>query len=474
MNTLRGRLLAAFAYVLVLVLVALAVPFAVSVSSRVEAEVEGQAASEAHLIAASVAGRLDRPDALRDAVARAAQDVRGRVIVVDANGRLLADSEGGELLGTSYRARPEIAGVLVEGRTEQGKRRSETLDEELLYTAVPVVSEGQRVGAVRVTRSVAPIAERVRRDVLVLVGIAAAALALGLALAWLLAGSLARPLRALAATARRLEGGDLSARAEVAGSAEHKDVATAFNDMAARLERVLDAQREFVANASHQLRTPLTGLRLRLDAAAAQAGNAELETDLAAAEREVDRLAKLLTALLALARDGAEPTAAQAIDLGAAARSACARWQVEAEAGGRALACDDGEDAWVAASEEDVAIVLDNLVENALVYSPPGTAVTLSWGTRDGEAFVAVLDEGPGLAADEAERVFERFARGSASRNGAPGTGLGLAIVRTLARRWGGEARLVARPEGGVRAQVVWPKAADGRAASAAREVSVA
>jgi signal transduction histidine kinase len=458
-NTLRVRLLAAFAYVLALVLVALAVPFALSVSNRVETEVEAQAASQAHLIAASVTGRFDEPAALRSIVRRAGEDVQGRVVVVGAQGRLLADSAGGGLVGASYGDRPEIRAVLSTAAVQQGRRQSETLDEELLYTAVPVVANGRPVGAVRVTRSAAPIDDRVARDRLAVGGIAAAALTLGLALAWLLAGSLARPLRGLAATARRVGSGDLGARAEVTGSDEHREVATAFNEMAGRLGRVLDAQQEFVANASHQLRTPLTGLRLRLEAASLRADDPELERDLGAAERETERLAQLLTALLALAREGAEPVAPRPVDLVAAADLACERWRTEAELAGRRLLRVGGGAVWAAASEEDVAIVLDNLVENALLYSPPGADVEISVEAAGGDVVLAVLDRGPGFSEEEVDAVFERFARGSAGRQ-TPGTGLGLAVVRTLARRWRGDASVAARRSGGARAEVRLPTAA--------------
>lgn len=455
MNTLRIRLLAAFAYVLVLVLIALAVPFGVSISSRVDAEVRAQASAEAHLIAAGVAGRFDRPAAMQELVALAGSDVNGRVVVVDADGTLVADSEGTHLLGDDYGSRPEIASVLQEGRVTQGRRRSETLDEQLLYTAVPVVGADSRLGAVRVTRSAAPIDERVRRDVLVLAGIAVAALVLGLALAWLLAGSLAKPLRNLAGAARRVGAGDLSARAEVSGPAEQQEVAAAFNEMAARVERVLEAQRQFVANASHQLRTPLTGLRLRLEAAALRA-DAELERELEAAEREVERLAKLLTALLTLAREGGDPGPGSPVELGEAALAAAERWRAEAERRRRRLLLEGDGPVWARASDEDVAIVLDNLVENALLYAPPGSDIVLRWHVRGGEACFAVLDEGPGIDHAEAERLFDRFARGRAAWS-TPGTGLGLAIVRTLARRWGGDATLRTRADGGAAAELTLP-----------------
>ena len=459
MNTLRGRLLAAFAYVLVLVLVALAVPFGLSVSQRVEADVEGQAAGQAHLIAATVAGRLDEPRTLVRLVQRAADDVSGRVIVTDVQGRLRADSAGGGLLGESYRDRPEIGAVLDGAAVQQGRRRSDTLDAELLFTAVPVVVDGRLAGAVRVTRSAAVVDERVRRDLLALGGIAAAALILGLALAWLLASSLARPLRGLAAGARRLGDGHLYARVPAAGSTEQREVAQAFNEMAARLERVLAAQQEFVANASHQLRTPLTGLRLRLEAARDRADDPVLAADLAAAEREVERLARLLTALLTLAREGAERPLPRPVDLAGAVAHARDRWRREADARAHDLVLAGDGAAWAAAAEDDVAIVLDNLIENALVYSPPGTDVELDWEAGDGTTAVAVLDRGPGIDAADAELVFERFARGSAGRNGVAGTGLGLAVARTLARRWDGDVRISARDGGGARVELRLPAA---------------
>ena len=111
----------------------------------------------------------------------------------------------------------------------------------------------------------------------------------------------------------------------------------------------------------------------------------------------------------------------------------------------------------IAASEEDIAIVLDNLIENALRYAA-GT-VQLDWGEDNGEGWLAVLDEGPGLASGEETRLFERFSRGSAGAE-RPGTGLGLTIARTLARRWRGDASLANRKSGGARAEVRFPSVA--------------
>jgi two-component system, OmpR family, sensor kinase len=452
--SLRTRLLAAFAYVLVLVIVALEVPLILNVARRVDAEVKAQAAAEAQLVAASAAEQMGDRRGL-ERIAKAADEL-GRVIVVDHAGTLLADSDPEGPESGSYRDRPEIRAALAEGRIAQGRRFSETLGKSVLFTAVPIVRGADRVGAVRVTQNVDAIDQRVRRDILGLVGIGLIALILGLGFAWVLAGTLARPLQRLAAAARRVEGGDLAARAEPEGSAEHREVAHAFNDMTERLGHVLEAQRQFVANASHQLRTPLTGLRLRLEAASLKAGP-DLAAELDAAEREVERLAHLLTALLTLAREGDRPTAPAAVSLPVAVEQARERWTDRAVESGHRLVAECRSEALARASDEDLAIVLDNLIENALNYSPGGT-VTIECGEDGDQVYLAVLDEGPGLERGEEQLVFERFARGSGGRH-SPGTGLGLALVETLARRWGGSARLTNRAEGGVRAELRLPSA---------------
>jgi two-component system, OmpR family, sensor kinase len=459
--SLRARLLAAFAYTLVLVIVALLVPLALNLSRRVDAEIRSEARGQAQLLASFAAGRLDTPDELDRLVRTAERDLQGRVIVVGPRGRLLADSAGPGLRSTSYASRPEIAAAL-DGRAVQGERHSDSLDEDLLFTAVPVVSGNRTAGAVRVTQSVDAVNSEVRSDVLALVGVGVLALVLGLGVAWLLAGSLARPLRGLAGAARRVAGGDLDARARVEGSTEQREVAAAFNDMTGRLARALRSQREFVANASHQLRTPLTGLRLRLEAAGLKSRDPEVERELLAAERETERMARLLSELLTLARERERPEP-ERLSMAALAEEAVERWEGPAESSGHRLAAGGEGAPSVAATDADLAVILDNLLENALNYSPAGTAVAVEWGTDGASAWVAVLDEGPGIEAGERERIFERFYRGAASRGGAAGTGLGLSVVEALARRWEGSVRLDERPEGGTRAELRLPLA-DGAA----------
>ena len=269
----------------------------------------------------------------------------------------------------------------------------------------------------------------------------------------MLAGFLSRPLHGLTAAARRVEAGDLDARADEAGAREHREVlvAHAFNDMTERLGQSMAAQRDFVANAAHQLRTPLTGLRLRLEAAGLKTDDEALRRDLEAGEREAERLARTVTDLLTLAREGQRPTAAAPLALAAAGEAALERWTSVAD-------------------EHDVGLALRDRSAGACVDASAAgrgrdprqprrerdrahrAATTRSWSSsapgppRAGSPF---LDAGPGLAPGEEERVFERFVRGRSRTERPRGSGLGLTIVHVLARRWGGEATIANRPEGG-------------------------
>jgi two-component system, OmpR family, sensor kinase len=456
--SLRLRLVLAFGYVLLFAIIALEVPLTLNFSRRVDSEIRAEASAGAQGVAAAASGRLTDAPALTALAREQARRLGGRVIVVDARGNVLVDSDGAAARGAPYSSRPEIAQAL-NGATAQGTRHSDSLDADLLYTAVPIVDAGRAAGAVRLTQSVKAVNDEVRRDVVALLALGAAVLALGLGLAWAIAGSLSRPLRGLARTARQIAAGDLRQRATPTGSAEQVEVANAFNDMTDRLVRALDAQRDFVANASHQLRTPLTGLRLRLESASLRADDdPDLKRDLMAGELETERLAKLLSNLLRLAQDGQPVTTATSIALGGVAERAAERWRDQAELDGHAIELAGAGEPHVRASAGDLDTMVDNLVENALNYMAPDTPIRIEWGREAGEAFIAVLDRGAGIDPEEADRVFDRFYRGSASRGGTiPGTGLGLAIVDALAGRWGARATLAPRPGGGTRAELRFP-----------------
>jgi signal transduction histidine kinase len=430
--------------VLLLAIVALEVPLALNLRDRVDAEVRAQARSQAEVAAATSAGQLGHPGELHRIAATVARSARGRVVIVDVRGKLVADSSSEDVLGADYSSRPEIAAAL-RGHTFQEQRRSQTLGQQILATAVPVLARGRPEGAVRVTQSVDAVNRATRSTILGLIGVGFVVLLLGLAVGALIAGQIAGPLRRLDEAAARVSEGDLSARAEVEGSEEQRSLAGTFNEMTARVERLVAGQREFVADASHQLRTPLSGLRLRLEEARAGARDAATEEEIDGALVEVDRLAAMVTELLVLSQAGEADAPAEQVDLADAARRAGARYD------DRVGVVSGAPVPPVRCAPADLDRALDALIENALHYGGGRVTVVPRPGAVD------VLDDGPGIDPAELEQVFERFHRGSVGRAGPPGTGLGLAIARELMRRWGGDVRLANREGGGAAATLSLP-----------------
>jgi signal transduction histidine kinase len=459
---LRGRLLWAFSYLLLLAVVALAVPLAVNVERRARGDFQDHLGDSALVIAASIQQPLESADPaaeLYKVVAFYGSELGARVIVTDHTGTLLVDSDDPSAARADYSNRPEIAQAL-EGRQVRGVRHSDDLGQDLLVIAAPVVNRGRLAGVVRLSKPTTEVDRVVRRTWLAIAAAGVAVLVAGLAIAAALASSLARPLRELEKTARRLGSGDLTARAAVERAPpDVAEVAAALNSMAADVETMVESQRAFVANASHQIRTPLTGLRLRLEAMSweetpeAQHATAALE--------EVDRLNALVGDLLQLARVGVPAGEPVPVDLGLACRSAVERWKSPAAEHGHTLvtaAPGETKPVLAAAAPGDVDIVLDNLVENAIVYCDSGAAITLRASAEGTSAAMAVEDDGPGIAPEDLPHVLERFYRGRTGRV-TPGTGLGLAIVGELARRWGGSVD-VSSPGQGTRVTVRLPAAA--------------
>jgi signal transduction histidine kinase len=446
------------------VVVALGLPLAVNLERRVTVELENAALGRAQAIA-SVIGPdvIERASGSGASATAALGDLRRltatpppgvRIVVTDARGILLADSARVYGVGTLFAngRRPEIGGALGGSPTSE-IRYSTTLRRDVMATAVPVYDRtGRIVGAVRITQDVEGVTEGVWRTRMGVLAIGAAAIVAGLILAFGLAQSLSRPLARLAAAATRLGGGDLTTRVgEVGAADEIAEVGRAFDGMADRLERTGRAQREFVANASHQLRTPLTAMRLRLEAVAGGTRDADVRRQVDAAEREVDRLAAIVDRLLSVSREVEEGRASR-IDLARAVDRAASRWSERAEAAGAVLTTDEHAAA-AEGNESDVDQILDNLIDNAISYAPG--PIVLESGRRDGSAFVAVRDGGPGISPDDVDRVTERFYRGRSAPTG--GSGLGLAIARSLAERWGGSIDVESALAEGTRVEARFP-----------------
>ena len=211
-----------------------------------------------------------------------------------------------------------------------------------------------------------------------------------------------------------------------------------------------------MADASHQTRTPLTALRLRLENVIGRQTDVETEADLELAIDEVDRLTALVGDLLHLARADAHPPA-EPVDVAGQVRERVDTWGAIAD--GRAVALRT-----VGAGQPRIAVAvpgaleqaLDNVLDNAIDHAPPGSAVTVAVSVEGKWCIVTISDEGPGLSAEDRARATQRFWRGDTSR---PGTGLGLAIATSLVQASGGQLSLDAAASGGLAVRISLPGA---------------
>ncbi len=271
--------------------------------------------------------------------------------------------------------------------------------------------------------------------------------ALALALMALATGWALRPLARLSAELQARSPEDLTPIPEGAVPTEARPLVAAINHHMARHQQASEARRRFVDDASHQLRTPLTTLVTQADFALREAPPGPVREALQAMRQQLDEATRQVNQMLALARADAAELDRQAVDLVALARELTRPWWPRA----RAAAIDLGFESGVPALQVPVNAALlrealANLLHNALRYAPAGSHVTVRVDAAGGEAVLAVLDDGPGLAPDELPHASERFFRGRHARVG--GSGLGLAIVRAVAERHGGRLELASGPGG--------------------------
>ena len=445
-----------------LALIGLGLPLALSIEERVDLEVRGRADSNARIVATGALRFVDDPGNpnLERLVRASASTVNGRVVVTDRRGRVIGDSAVPPNIGANYSSRPEVRQALA-GRAVQEERHSKTLNESILATAEPIRRGPQAVGAVRITQSIQAIENSVSRSLVGLAALALLVFAFALIVGWLLAGRISRPIVELEeAAATFASGGDDGVEVPVEGSREQRSLALSFNEMTARVERLLTLQEEFVADASHQLRTPLTGVRLRLEnlIGGLERGERPDPREVEEAMDELDRLSDIVDQLLVLSRAGEYDVPGETLDLAELVRETGSRWSSSLPGDGRievsGLDDPDSPPGMVFCARSDFEGVMDVLIENAAAYSP-GEGAVIEIRTRPGE--VSVLDRGVGIARGEEEAVFERFSRGTAGSRVPGGSGLGLAIAREMMAPWDAKVSLRQRQGGGTEARVRFP-----------------
>ncbi len=428
---------------------------------------------------AAAAKAMAREAAALTAAARRYRDSGGaRVVIVNTDGIAIVTSDDDQsIVGDSYLSRPEIAGALG-GQITSGHRYSDTLQIDLLYVTVPVVNGQKVIGAVRLTFPEQVVADAVARQIGVLGVVALTTVVLAGIVGFIFSARVTRRLKRLQQATERLADGDLDARAdELSGAPEIRSLSVSFNRMATRLEALIEQQRRFAADASHQLRTPLTALRLRLEgarelleesAASGGTGNGTVRGTgsvstgaaierLAAAEAEADRLGSIIEGILMLSRSESRAAPVVKFDVARVARERVEHWQPLAQELGLGIRYEGPEHARVTAIATAPEQIIDNFVDNALSVSTSTDAVGNDIVVRvaaAGAAWrVAVLDRGPGLSDEDCARAFDRFWRADSD---ALGNGLGLAIVAQLARASRATVRLERRPGGGLEASVTF------------------
>jgi len=304
------------------------------------------------------------------------------------------------------------------------------------------------------------------RDALVSAAVAwllAAALAVALAAlaGYLVAARIARPVVALTHASDRMAEGDLGARAPVAGGDEVGRLAESFNGMAARVETTVTSLRRFIADAAHEIGTPLTALQADLELAERKAGSDDERRLIDRALVQTDRLTRLAGNLLQLSRlEAGETTAgeSQSTDLVAAVREAADGIASRAEQAGVELRLDvPGGALPVGAGRPRLQAVLGNLLDNAVKFTPEGGAITVAARAEGQTAVLTVADTGVGIPADEQAGIFGRFHR-ARNVSAYPGNGLGLAIVKAAVERSGGGVSF-ASSEAGTEFRVTLPRA---------------
>ncbi|MFE6178790.1 sensor histidine kinase [Streptomyces sp. NPDC056464] len=316
-------------------------------------------------------------------------------------------------------------------------------------------NRGPVVGAARIVYSTEDMTGRLWQIWGFRAGLAVVVLAVAAVIGAAAARRITRPLRQLNDMASRFSDGDLTARSPVTGPPETQTLARTLNQGAERLDTLVASQRIFVADASHQLRTPLTALRLSLDNIADGVDDDFVKEDVEQATAEVVRISRLVNGLLVLARAEAKVTAAEPLPLWDIVRERLDVWRPAADERGVSITLGGSADGrpLVLTSPGHMDQVLDNVLSNALEVSPDGGTITVEMEPKGDEVVLSVLDEGPGMSDTDKSRAFDRFWRGR-GLTGKTGSGLGLAVVKQLVTDDGGTVTLGDGPEGGLKVTI--------------------
>lgn len=444
---MTSRILAAFLVLIGGLLVGALLPLGFAMADQHERDYHDGTLDLAHALATSAEENLEDRDGSSTALSRTLASLRREVeggdrlavALVDRHGRVIVGRGNG--LYTPARAAPGLA-----GRTEISQAG------DTLLAVVPVGDQDERErakGAVLVSRPLAPLRGRVDRLWMRLGVVAIVAIGAAVVLAVYLAQWVGRPLRRLEVAAESLGAGELEARAAPPRRPPQvRHLAERFNVMAARLENLIYDSRAVLADVSHQLRTPLAALRLRMELFAEEARSGGSEADAAefdAALDELGRLARMVDGLLAVARAENTTTPPEDVAVTDLLSERVEAWRPVAAERDVTLSLEAREHTTAVLGPGHLEQAIDNLVDNALTATPQGGRVRIGARRTGHRIRVTVADDGPGMSPEAMAEAFRRFRTGRAG-----GTGLGLPIVHRLITADGGEVKLSGTPGGGL------------------------
>jgi signal transduction histidine kinase len=453
---IRWRLLTAHLVVILLALSFLGVHLTRDSEARYLEQVETSLLAQARLIAVHVRDAV----ASRD-ITRAQADFLGTqypgnpsVIIIDRAQDVLVDYSTDPALRVERPVRREGLPRALQGQEASGSARGNGVP--IVYGAVPIRHEGVVVGAVHVALPLVELAEQLRH-IRTFVGWTVLVTLLWAALvSLLLAHRIAGPIQEMRTATARMAAGELDQRVPVRTADELGDLARSLNYMASELERLDAMRREFVADASHELRTPVANLAVAVEVlrGSIEASGPTVAPLLDAIEREVERLRVLVENLLDLSaiESGRVQLQMASTDVAHLARETVESFSARAAQAGIALEYVGPVRSLSARADPDrMRQVIGNLIDNALKFTPRGGQVILSAAEYRGHITISVDDTGPGIPPEDIPHIFDRFFKADRSRSGRRGAGLGLAIARHLMTAQGGEIRAENRVEGGAR-----------------------
>ena len=404
-------------------------------------EIENSLNSQAIIIRESILPALasDQTDDLQQRILQISGDIDTRITVISEDGTVLADSQQNPVTMDNHHERPELRQAQESGLGVV-TRFSETLSKSMRYMAMPVDDANHHYGYIRVALPLSQIDQRLDRLQNVVIVAASLTAIIALLLGFWIARSFASPISRMTDIAQLFSVGDYKQRLEIDRQDEMGELAKTLNLFAETAEQREATRRDFIANASHELKTPVTAIQ-GISETLLEDSSMDEETRqhfLQKVNGQSIRLSQLISDLLALSRlESSDIDSFENIDLKEIIEDGCNELQPLAKEKALSLRMQCPETkVIVSGDEKSLSQLIINLLDNAVKYTPENGKVTVQLKTNHGQAIIEVQDNGIGIEPAEQQRIFERFYRVDKARSKIlGGTGLGLSIVKHIVIR---------------------------------------